>query len=54
MLESYFKRNHTLGDSVPNQQVGTWTISPRRFIQKVTAYGLRRHTCVRPRIWGDG
>src|SRR5437870_898774 len=41
-------------DSVPNQRVDTWTISPRLFIQKVTVCGPRRHTCVRPHIWGYG
>src|SRR5437867_11184302 len=41
-------------DSVPNQRAATWTILPRCFIQKGTAYGLGRHTCVRLRIWGYG
>jgi hypothetical protein len=42
MLENYFKSDHTYGDSVPSQSAGTWTISPRRFMQRDTAYGLRQ------------
>jgi hypothetical protein len=42
------------GDSVPSQPAGTWTISPRRFMQKATACGLGKHTCVPPRIWEYG
>jgi hypothetical protein len=42
------------GDSVPSQSAGTWTISPRRFMQRDTAYGLGKHTCVPPRIWEYG